>query len=203
MNAPHLAADVHAHGTAILSNEHFPRGARAAHFMRTVGGSLKFSVEARYLYVQIASCMTKTNTATVARTAIVNWLGGVSPRTASRIVAELTRTGPVPLLVQKPGRPGRASVFAFVHNPWALAETQAAQAAETRAKRQGRVLAKQQQIQRDAEAASSTGDPVTTEATIAKMHRARRMADWALPKRTPPVPVPDRRFLRGRLASTG
>jgi hypothetical protein len=152
--------------------------------------------------------MKKTNTATVARTAIMNWLGGASPRTASRIVAELTRTGPVPLLVQKPGRPGRASVFVFVHNPWALKETQDAQAIETRAKRQGRVLAKQQQIQRDAEASSTTGGlesgVAAIEATIAKMHRARRMADWALPKRTPPVPVPDARFMRptrGRLSA--
>jgi hypothetical protein len=199
MHAPthSVDEDVQAQATRILSNGMFPRGARAGHFMRTVGASLKFSIQARYLYVQIASLMTQTSTAKVPTTAIRNWLGGVSVRTATRVIAELTRTGPVPLLTQTPGRPGRPSVYGFVVNPWALAETQAKQAAETRAKRQPRVHAKQQQIVADAQASG-----LTNAATIAKLAHAGRRATWALPTRTPPAPVLDARLLRRRPTAT-
>jgi hypothetical protein len=161
--------------TLVLSNGQFPFAARAAHLWRAAP-DLGFNVSARFAYVLIAGAMTKQGTATIARATLAKWLA-VDKRTVTRIVRELTRSGPLPLLAVTPGRKGHGvSVFQWVSNPCAFAEAQEAAAAEIRAKRAPAVL--------DAQAHIYAQQPDTPERAAA-LARTTQRREWALPTRKP------------------
>ena len=104
----------------ILGDAKFSTGARAQYLFRNCPG-LRFSTRAKLLYLLIAGFkLDNKGNVTIPAKVLAKWVGA-SRRTVSSLVRELCRTGPIPLLLEQPGRPGRASQFTFVVRPFTVA----------------------------------------------------------------------------------
>lgn len=162
----------------ILTNATTMWGARAGLLMRLFP-QLVTSVNAGYVYVLLAGMMgadgKKDGTISVSMKLIATWLGK-TPRTAQSAIRELTRSGPVPLLVEVPGRPGRVSKYGWVNNPFALLEAQLADAQRVREVRQGRLSAERNEAFKAFHGTKTTSN----EAFAAKIAAAERRAEWNL-----------------------
>ena len=133
----------------ILSNPNVGYGTRAGYLLRKCP-RLKFTRPAKLLYVLLAGFLgvdskLEKNTVRVPLKVLAGWLG-CTPRTVQTLVRELVRSGPLPLLTATPGRPGRASQYTFVENPFAVAAAQAEETERAHRFRQPRLVTMQAAI---------------------------------------------------------
>jgi hypothetical protein len=190
-----------------LSNPKHGFGARAQYFVRNCGPKVRaaaeaagvptFSIGALSTYMLLAGFIgaDKKHPDRIAVTmrTIAGWLG-CSPRSAQAYVRELVRSGPLPLLVERPGKPGKPSCYGFVSNPFEIARHQADDAARVK----------------QARTRDCVGEPVAAafrahvagDITEAELHRRRAEAykrrNWNTATRPAVVvkPDPDPAFLR-------
>lgn len=125
--------------TRILGNPRYAPGARAGYLLRAHGEKLRYSPRAKLLYVLLAGFIgadkKRPGTIGVSMKKLAAW-ANCTPRCAQSAIRELTRSGPLPLLLETPGRPGRVSEYQFVRDPFTVAVAQAADAERTRKHRQ-------------------------------------------------------------------
>lgn len=130
----------------ILSNKDYSPGARAGYLLREYGKQLEFSPRAKLLYLLLAGFMgadkKRPQSVCVSMAKLAEWLN-CTPRSAQTAVRELTRSGPVPLLLEIPGRPGRVSEYSVVRDPFTIATQQAADTARILQRRRPAYLAGQ------------------------------------------------------------
>lgn len=117
------------------------------------------------------------DTVRVPMRVIARWLHCTS-RTAQRAVQELTRSGPLPLILEKPGRPGQVSEDTFVRDPFKVAAMQEVEAVRNKAKRGAAIVAAQAEIH----AAESRGD-ITPAGAAAKLKATALRRTWNTPMR--------------------
>lgn len=116
-----------------------------------VAAKLDFSASARLLYLLLSHYFSITGAGRDADSVSVP-IGlvarrlNISKRSASRVIAELTRTGTIPLLLQDVGKPGKASRYTFVYRPFELLAIQDANVAVAAQRRQTLILDKQKAI---------------------------------------------------------
>lgn len=123
----------------ILSNAKYAPGARAGYLLRAHGEKLRFSPRAKLLYLLLAGFVgadpTRPERIAVSMRKLAAW-ANCTTRSAQSAIRELTRSGPLPLLLETPGRPGRVSEYQVVRDPFEVAAAQLAAAARTRTHRQ-------------------------------------------------------------------
>lgn len=165
----------------ILTNPKTMYGTRAGYLLRMFP-NLAFSPRAKLLYVLIAGFIgadRKTDGAiSVSMKKLATWINA-TPRTAQSAIRELTRSGPVPLLVEVPGRPGRVGKYGWVNNPFALLEAQAKDAERVRQARDGRL----RDERNEAFKALHSSKTIDEDTFAAKLAAAERRAAWNLPTR--------------------
>ena len=177
--------------TRILSDPAYGVGTRAAHFMRQYGHRLTFSVRAKLIYVLMAGFVGQDkNRFTVPLKRIAGW-ADCTPRSAQRAIRELTRSGPLPLLLETPGRPGKVSEYRLVHDPFTVAAQQAADAERTRQRREAAKVAAERAAREAAFAAHPDNSVAACDALAEAVTPIRKKARHLLPTRKVPVVVSD------------
>jgi hypothetical protein len=164
----------------IAGGKLFSCGGRAGHFLRRFPEFSPTPPRARELYRHVAD-LTKLDAAgrpkpvSITHRKLAVYLHcGI--RAVGDAVRQLARTGLFPLLAVTPGRTGRASRFLFVCDPFAFAETQAAEAARVRSRRQPRTVSEQ------AQAIMAEHSAQISPARSEQLQRyAQRKREWNLP----------------------
>ncbi len=169
---------------AILSNPKTGPGTRAAYLCRKYSRYLGISARARLLYVLLSGFIgadgRSNGRITVPMKKLAEWLD-CTPRVAQSAVRELVRSGPLPLMTSNPGRPGRASEYGFVSNPFALAEQQAEDAQRTRERRQRRTSAERNAVM----IAHHVKGTLDADAARRELSAIAKRHEWNLPTRVP------------------
>ena len=168
--------------TGILGNPRFAPGARAGYLLRAHGEKLRYSPRAKLLYLLLAGFIgadkKRPGTIGVSMKKLAAW-ANCTPRCAQSAIRELTRSGPLPLLLETPGRPGKVSQYQFVRDPFSVAAAQAADAERTRKHRQPDYSRAQLQALKD-------GGAAELDRQIPGM---KKKFNWMTPTRPAPSPV--------------
>jgi hypothetical protein len=186
--------------TRILGDPDYAPGARAGYLLRAHGEKLRYSPRAKLLYMLLAGFIgadkKRPGSIAVSMKKLASW-SNCTTRSAQSAIRELTRSGPLPLLLETPGRPGKVSEYQFVRDPFTVAAAQAADAERTRKHRQPDYSRAQLQAIR-------AGGADELDRQIPGM---KKKFNWMTPTRPAPSPVqaspdPDReQFLAGLRAA--
>lgn len=118
-------------------------GAVAGFLCRTYPRVFARNATAELLYVLLAGLLPMNGRpVAITLTKLATWLGR-SQRSTSEALHFLTLSGPLPLLLHVPGKPGRCGSYAFVRDPFHVAIKQARDADAARSRRQQGILAAQ------------------------------------------------------------
>lgn len=176
---------------AILSNPKVGPGVRAGILLRK-HPTLEYSRNAKLLYLLISGFIgadgLRTGGISVSMKKLAAWINA-STRSAQAAVRELVRSGPLPLLTETPGRPGRVGEYRFVSNPFAVAELQQAEAERTRQHRQPRTSRERNAIM----LSRYVTEELDAGTTNAKLKAVDARLNWNLPTRPQIVTDPPRR----------
>jgi hypothetical protein len=167
-------------------NSDYGLGTRANYLFRTCADFLRFSPRAWLLYLALsgffgADKKLPADSIRVPMRKIARWLG-CGERTAQRVVRELTRSGPLPLLIEQPGREGRVSQYTFIRDPFKMAAMQEVEAVRSKRKRNAGIVAQQLAIQQ----AEQRGE-LSPEVAARKLKATAQRRTWNTPTRTLPV----------------
>jgi hypothetical protein len=160
----------------------FSIGARAGYFLRHFPDCAPPSSRAREIYRYIADlshmdAAGHPQPVSIPHKTLAKY-AHCAERSVSAAVRVLARTGRLPLIGVTPGKPGRASRFVFVCDPFAWAAAQEVEADRVRGVRQSAVARKQAQTFRAAQSGTMTDAEAEQHA-----RNLQRQREWNLPPR--------------------